>query len=339
MPLHFICLTILLLVGTFISNPTYGIPEGPGFSKRYLDQVTPILSKSQTGMFTGENNLPIAYSVLMGHPESPAIVIVPGFTESYLGYGEIIADLNAKGYSTYILDHRGMGLSGREVENHQIVHVESFDDYVKDLETFVEEIVLPQKHSKLFMLSHSTGGLIGSHLLADHPAWFAKAAFSAPLFSPNTGMVPHWLAFAMAKGAAFLGLEKSYVFGRQDAQLSELSPKEAPTTKSLDRRKFQIEGWVQEPKTLQGGPSNQWLLEILNATELSAKLAPRVQTPILILQAEDEQFVENEAQSEFCSLAPNCELVPIANSRHELFREVDRVRDQVLKRLFDFFSD
>src|SRR5437868_1750116 len=75
-----------------------------------------------TGTFTGVDNVSIAYKIVR-HPQSVAsVVILSGYTESYLLYDELIQDFYRQNYSVYIMDNRGMGLSGRLLSNPQIVH-------------------------------------------------------------------------------------------------------------------------------------------------------------------------------------------------------------------------
>ena len=67
--------------------------------------------------------------------EQGAIVLVSGRTESMLKYKEVVHDLFRNGWSVYIHDHRGQGLSDREPAvraTPDIGHVERFDDFVRD---------------------------------------------------------------------------------------------------------------------------------------------------------------------------------------------------------------
>ncbi len=57
-------------------------------------------------------------------------------------------------------DFRGQGGSQRLLKDPRKGHVGRFDHYVRDLEIFLEQIVLPDTRLPFFLLAHSTGGLI-----------------------------------------------------------------------------------------------------------------------------------------------------------------------------------
>ena len=83
--------------------------------------------------------------------------MLTGYTESYLMYSDLIKDLFEQKYSIFIMDHRGMGKSGRMLPNRQIVHVVNFDDYVNDAEFFTQEIARRDgSELPLYLFGHST---------------------------------------------------------------------------------------------------------------------------------------------------------------------------------------
>ena len=48
-------------------------------------------------------------------------------------YNEVAYRFLQEGYSVYVPEHRGHGYSGREVDDPELVHVQSYDRYVTDL--------------------------------------------------------------------------------------------------------------------------------------------------------------------------------------------------------------
>ena len=66
------------------------------------------------------------------------------------------------------MEHRGHGRSGCLSKScNTQVEVESFDYYVKDLKTFLNEVVLKDKrfNNNLYLFAHSMGGAIGTIFL------------------------------------------------------------------------------------------------------------------------------------------------------------------------------
>ena len=134
------------------SPSLFAIPE-KHFETMYAAGVTPFYKTvGQSGSFSGKNGIHIRYRHFINPFEKAAIVIAPGYGDSYIHYAELAFDLFLKGYSLYIIDHRGQGFSGRFLENHQIGHVDRFQYYIHDLKYFVERVVKSQEHKKIFLL-------------------------------------------------------------------------------------------------------------------------------------------------------------------------------------------
>jgi len=88
------------------------------------------------------NKMKIKYLYLKNESfeRNQAIVISPGFAENHLKYSGLIEKFYSQGFDIFIINHRAMGASDRypliwdmTVDlNQQIVHIDSFQDYVDD---------------------------------------------------------------------------------------------------------------------------------------------------------------------------------------------------------------
>ena len=58
--------------------------------------------------------------------------------------------------------------------------------------------------------------------------------------------------------------------------------------------------------------------------------------PVIIMQASMDTLVMPEAQNEFASIAPNCELIRFEGSKHEIFNATDDIILDYYNRVFDF---
>ena len=117
-----------------------------------------------------------------GYVTTPAIVISHGFTECMPKYYEMIYYFAKAGYSVYMVEHRGHGFSERSVSDMSMVTVNSFDDYVSDLDMFIREIVMKREGRRpLYLYGHSMGGAIAALYLEKHPEVFTKAVLSSPM--------------------------------------------------------------------------------------------------------------------------------------------------------------
>ncbi|GMI26893.1 hypothetical protein TeGR_g11711 [Tetraparma gracilis] len=78
------------------------------------------------------------------------LVIIPGWNESYIKYKENFYDLCSKKYlagtcDIWMMDHCSQGLSGRWGPNHKRGWTTDFQNYVRDIDYFVKEVVFAGK--------------------------------------------------------------------------------------------------------------------------------------------------------------------------------------------------
>ena len=71
------------------------------------------------------------------------VCLFQGRSEFIEKYFETVRDLRARGFAVATFDWRGQGMSERALGNPRKGHVRSFAQYQIDLESFINEIVLP----------------------------------------------------------------------------------------------------------------------------------------------------------------------------------------------------
>lgn len=307
------------------------------FSASYDAAVAPFYQTGVSGEFKGVAGVFIRYRKFLAENERGAVVIVNGFTESYAKFAEVSYDLSRQGYSIYILDHRGQGFSGRMRKNPRMGYVRHFADYVTDLKTFVDTVVNAQPHARRFILAHSMGGAITALYLAQYPKDFDAAALSAPMHQINTSPYPEWLARFIASASCGIGLGGSYAPGQGDGK-SDGSFAKNRLTHSESRYNKAVQLTKTLPEIGMGGASNRWVQQSLRATTQVKKNAPRIQTPVLLLQANEDKIVKLPGQDEFCKRAQHCQKIAYPGAYHELLQETDAIRDQVLEAIIAFFA-
>ena len=114
-------------------------------ASKYVTAIQPFWENNVLhGTFDGTGELvkvTIAYAYAL-HPQPlGAVVISSGRIESLIKYKEVVYDFYQNGYSVFIHDHRGQGLSGRMLDNSQIGYVGNFSEYVDDFKKFIDEVV------------------------------------------------------------------------------------------------------------------------------------------------------------------------------------------------------
>lgn len=329
-------LCVLLAVAVSCSVAA-AISEG-SFTGAYRERVWPYYESGEFGSFGGQAGVRIAYAKYEVPSERGALVILPGKSESFLKYAELIYDLRSSGFSLYLMDHRGMGFSEALLtDDLGKVHVESFEYYVQDLRTFIDQVVDASPHTRRVLLGHSMGGTVALLFLERQPQVFDGAIISAPMLQIITDPLPEGVAHAMSGVAVLIGLGGSYCPWR--------GPWEPGTfagnlfTRSQARWSLWHEQLMpSRGLTGMGGPTQRWLRESMNAGRRARRDAGQVCVPVILFQAGLDDVVRPGAQEDACRCMPDCELRLLPTARHEILIERDEIRDETVGRILDFLA-
>src|SRR5712692_1706916 len=111
------------------------------------------------------------------------VVILQGRGEWIEKYFETVRDLRSRGFAVATLDWRGQGMSDRALRNPRKGYVRNFAQYQIDLETFVNEVVLPDCPPPVFALGHSMGATILLRAAYAGHRWFDRMVLLAPMIA------------------------------------------------------------------------------------------------------------------------------------------------------------
>lgn len=307
---------------------------------RYREQVEPFWHQHVTqGNFAGVDNIDIYYAWCM--PENPigSVAISSGRIESLIKYKELVFDLYQAGYSVFIHDHRGQGLSARMTKNAHQGYVDDFDDYVTDFKTFYERVIKPKSATKPYLLCHSMGSAIGALYTLAHPADFDRAVLCAPMFGIRPALPP-WFAKMLVNSHLHLNKLLSdspwYFWGQGDYQ--ERGFVTNVLTHSESRYKIFCEEYRAKPEVNLGGVTGRWLAEAVVAMNTILERAPEISLPVLLLQAGADKVVDNKSQQKVVDRLPNCTFVKVDGARHEILMEAERYRAPAIEQILQFFQ-
>lgn len=296
----------------------------------------PIPGNPITGFFKGHRGVRLRYAVFKSDwPVSKGtVVLLHGRNESIEKYFETIRDLNARGLWVATYDFRGQGGSERLLKNVRKGHVYRFSDYVRDLEIFLEQIVLPDTRLPFFLLAHSTGGLIA---LSAAPR-LANRIDRMVLMAPFVGLGGQKLSpkniHRISTLATFTG------FGRICLTSDEpLKPfDDNPLTSDQLRFERNNEIIRRFPHLALGPPTARWLYEAQKTMKRvsSARHLASITVPTVIVAPGNDPIVPYAYQEKLSQYFRACQLVPVPGSRHEILQERDRFRAQALA-AFDAF--
>ena len=305
----------------------------------YNDQIKPLMASVVQGHFVGLSGISISYAYLCHSEAKGAVAISTGRIESWVKYQEVMFDLYQNGYSVFIHDHRGQGLSGRMTRNPHMGFVHDFSDYVADFKQFYQQIIQPNTHHKPQLLCHSMGCAIGALYILAHPDDFSQVVFCAPMFGIRPAL-PDWLAKILI-GANLLisrglGHDASYFLGQKDYQETAFSLNEL--THSDTRYRLFRDEYNLKPEVQLGGVTGHWLRAALIAMNSIEENAAQIALPVCAVQAGDDTVVDNKRQSRVLDRIPNCKVLRIAGARHEVLLEQDQYRQPCMQQILTFMD-
>jgi len=309
----------------------------------YVDRMTkvvrPILEANRkSGNFLSFDDTNLFYEYYINPQEKASIVISHGFCEFTAKYEEVVYYFYQEGFSVFLLDDRGHGYSDRLVEDKGRVHVNSYNDYVLDLHTFITTIVMKNSlQKKLVLFAHSMGGAIGTLYLEQYPDVFNCAILSSPMLEMNLGKNPSFLVWLALLYARISRNHKEYVRGHKGFDGIPIFDKSSCLSKA--RYDYIFAKRLQDTNYQTYGGTCGWTLASMKALRKLHKNAFKVKTPILLLQAENDTVVKPGGQNEFCKKAKNTKLVVIPDSKHEIYNAERKTREVYYREIFEFIDN
>jgi len=322
-------LTALLALIVPVSAGAIGEQD---FERDWNEQVAPwIAQRSVQGELTGEQGVTLRYLAVEQPGPRAALVVIGGHSESFYKYAELMYDLRDLGVSMYALDPRGQGSSGRLLPDRQKSHVDRWQSYVADLSRFVDDVVRTRTRAPLIALGHSLGGGIVAAWLEQHPPAVDSAILSAPLVGHK---VPGAVKALLGVLDAFGGT--GYVpGGRPFAPVPFDANRETHST-VRHARKFQ--DYADHPETRLGYPTVHWMTETSRMGAAVVAGARGISVPVLLFQAEQDEYVDARALESFAAGVSGCRRVLVAGARHEMLIETDAIRGAVLAEIRAFIQ-
>lgn len=291
----------------------------------------PIPENAHSGMLTMRDGKRLRYAHFgaTGRPLKGTVVIFAGRNECIEKYFETIRDLAARGFGTAMFDWRGQGGSDRLIRGSQRGYVRSFDDYLRDIEPFFQEILLPDCRSPFYLLGHSTGALIALLAHKQLAIRVRRMVLSAPLIEFTD------LPMSMTGTRQFAGLLRFFGLGRMIMTGRDKNDWPAPfatnkLTSDPDRYQRNLGIYEAHPELGTGKPTVGWLHAACTAAlrAQDPEFMNRLRVPTLFVAAGNDTVVSTPAIEAYGRLMRGASVVTIDGARHELLQERDLFRDQ-----------
>jgi lysophospholipase len=228
-----------------------------------------------------------------------------------------------------MIDWRGQGHSSRRLRDPRKGYVRDFADFEIDVETFVQQVMLPDCPPPYFALAHSMGGAVLLRIAHAGKRWFDRMVLSAPMID-LPGRSTSFAARALVRGLRLTGLGGRYVPGGTDALTGTMSFINNRLTSDPVRYARNAAILEEDPTLGIGSPTVAWADTAFRAMVAfrAADYPLQIRQPILMLAASNDTVVSTPAIEEFAyHLRAGSHLV-IAGSKHEILQEQDRYREQ-----------
>ncbi len=244
------------------------------------------------------------------------LALAHGYAEHSGRYEELGTWFAERGCAVHAYDHQGHGRS-----EGVRCHVGRFDDFLDDLELFLDLVRAEHPDLPLTLVGHSMGGLISAALLVRRRPALASAVTSGAALRLGRGVSRRRVATARA----LRRVAPKLVMG------SGLDPA------GLSRDPEVVRRYLEDPLVYRTMTASL-AAEILTAVTDTARRAAAVEVPLLVLHGGEDPICPAEGSRRFFEEldTPRSDLRIYPNLRHEIFNEPER--EQVNQDVLDWMA-
>lgn len=310
----------------------------------FSDEITVIEKELQnystSGKISSFDGCKLAYEYFEADNSIGSIILIHGFTEFYKKFYEMAWYFLNMGYSVFLYDQRGHGLSDRQVDNPQLTHINDFNDYVKDLDCIINNIVVPASADKpIYIFAHSMGGAVASMYLSENSGKIKRAILSSPMVCPKTHGIPGGMVKLISKRYAKKdGWEARF---RHSGDFNPNPDFIRSSDSSLARFKHNLDFRIQHDYYQNSSFSNRWMYEALKVKKilLNSHYAKKIKTDVLIFSASKDRVVHTAPQRRLAKKLPHCTLVTIPGAKHTVYTGSGPMLDYFYETVISFFNN
>ncbi len=269
-----------------------------------------------------------------------SLLFMPGRGDAYEKYLETLDHWHRLGWRVTAADWRGQAGSGRLGRDELTGHVGDFSIWVDDLAAFWTQWkrTTPSPH---VLVGHSMGGHLVLRALAERRV----DPDATVLIAPMLGMINHGLPGAVMHGLARIMAavgdpqRPAWKWGEKPRAL----PADRINLLTHDETRYADEVWWREarPEIAMGPGSWGWVESAYASTRgLDRRgVLEGVTAPVLLLSTDRDRLVDHRKIERAARRLVRGQLVRFGEeSRHEILREADRVRDRALAAIEDFLD-
>jgi acylglycerol lipase len=257
------------------------------------------------GHFSGFGGTNLFYQSWAATADPKAVLImVHGLKDHSDRYAEVAAKLNAEGYAVYAFDNRGHGDS-----EGQRVWVDSFDDYLNDLDLFYDIVHGLEPNQPVFLFGHSMGGAIVTLYSLKTTKALAGMILSGPALKA-TDDINGFLKFS------------TKILGSVTPTLAVFDLKD----ENFSRDPVVVQALKEDPLVYHKNGPARTAKELLAAMDQIQEHMSEVTTPFLLLHGRKDLLTNPEGSAELFqkSTGKDKAIRFFPNSYHDLLHEPEK---------------
>ena len=268
------------------------------------------------------------------------IILQSGRTEFIEKYYEVIEGFISRGYCVAAMDWRGQGLSDRTCKNIRLGHIDSFEEYDKDLIKTLEiyNKICPKPW---IGFGHSMGGCLMASNFVENQEIYKALILCAPMLSIQSRSSLRILVSVLGSVSS-IGF-KDFAINKPnwDHEQGWLEEEFNDNFLTSDQYRFnRVYRLISKEHALGvKGLSLGWIYEAIKRTNLfkDKKWGTLVEKPSLLLNATRDRLVSPSGNVQILSKFRNSHVENI-DSRHEIFMESDPIRNKAWEKVDEFLG-
>lgn len=264
-------------------------------------------------------------------PCKGTVILLQGRSEFIEKYFETITGLREAGFDVCTFDWRGQGGSSRLVGDPSKGYVDSFDQYVTDLEAVFSDVALPDCRPPFFILGHSMGSLVALLAAPRMANRVNRMVLCCPLI--RFGDIPlrqRTLTF-LAGLLTTLGLGSSRL-GRAGSSNERRRFAGNRLTSDMRRYERNVGLAVSHPEIAVGAPTAAWIFAAGRAMDAlgDPDFIGSITIPTILIGGGADKVVSLAAVEELGFKMRSGKTIVIPGARHEILQDRDLYREQLL---------
>ena len=269
------------------------------------------------------------------------IILQSGRTEFIEKYYEVIEEFIARGYCVAAMDWRGQGLSERTAKNIRLGHIDSFQEYDKDL---IKTLELYQKlcPKPWIGFGHSMGGCLMASNFVENEKNYKALILCAPMISIQIKPFLEILIKAAGLLSSLGFKEMAFNKANWDEEKGWLEEEFKGNFLTSDKYRFERAYSLicKEHRLGVKGLSLSWIYEAVKRTNefKNKKWGSDIEKPCLLLNATQDRLVSPDGNVRILRRFKNNQIENI-ESKHEIFMETDLIRSQAWESVDKFLTN